>query len=273
MENGSTASSLWSARPVANTDPNTPTDARPSWVQPNRVIATGTYRIEYAKHFATSFGAIFEAAPAGVTSYVYNGDLNGDGNTANDLIYIPRNASEINLIDAGSYNKATRSGITTGTSSDPRTSAQIWNQLNNFIGQDHYLATHRGQYAQANSVVYPYFKHLDLNITEDIYTWVRNGEDKDKHTLRLSLDLLNAGNLLNKYWGIIKQPAVTNLIKFEGMAADGKTPLFSIPYADNNQTPYTTSFVDNPNLTYLNNNATMTGSRWIMQFGIRYLFN
>src|SRR6185295_5183896 len=30
MEQGSTASSLWSARPVANTDPNAPTLARPS---------------------------------------------------------------------------------------------------------------------------------------------------------------------------------------------------------------------------------------------------
>jgi hypothetical protein len=273
MENGSTASSLWAARAVANTDPNTPTDARPSWFQPNRVIASGTYRVEYAKHFATSIGAIFEAAPAGVTSYVYNGDLNGDGNTGNDLIYIPRNASEINLIDAGSYSKTTMSGITTGTAADPRTSAQIWAQLNNFINQDHYMANHRGEYAKANSVVYPYFKHLDMNVTEDIYFYTKDGADKDKHTLRLTLDILNVGNLLNRYWGIVKTPAVTNFIKFEGMSADGKTPLFSFPYADGNQTPYTTSFADNPNLTILNNNAVVTGSRWIMQFGIRYLFN
>ncbi|MBS1933861.1 MAG: TonB-dependent receptor, partial [Bacteroidetes bacterium] len=191
MEDGSTASSLWAARAVSNTDPNAATLARPSWYQPNRIVAYASYKFEYAKHFATSIGAIFEAAPAGVNSYVYNGDLNGDGNTGNDLIYIPRNASEINLIDAGSYNSATMSGTTTGTAADPRTSAQIWTQLNNFINQDHYLAKHRGQYAQANSVVYPFFKHLDLNVTQDVYLVMKN---KQKHTLRFTLDILNFGN-------------------------------------------------------------------------------
>lgn len=264
MENGSTASSLWSARAVANTDPNAPTLARPSWYQPNRVIAFGQYHIEYAKHFATSVGAIFEAAPAGVGSYVYNGDLNGDGNTGNDLIYIPRNSSEINLIDVGSYNKTTQTGTTTGTASDPRTSSQIWTQLNNFINQDHYLANHRGQYARANSAVYPFFKRMDLNITEDIYFYTKNKGDKDKHTLRLSMDLINVGNFLNKNWGIYKTPSILNPLKFEGMAADGKTPLFSFPYADaTNQVPLVNSYSDNTSII----------SRWQMQFGIRYLFN
>ncbi|MBS1947612.1 MAG: TonB-dependent receptor [Bacteroidetes bacterium] len=273
MEDGSTANSLWAARAVSNTDPNEPTLSRPGWYLPNRIVAFASYKFEYAKHFATSIGLIYEAAPAGVTSYVYNGDLNGDGNTGNDLIYIPRNASEINLIDASSYNSSTHMGSTTGTSSDPRTAAQIWTQLNNFISQDHYLASHRGQYAQANSVVYPWFKHLDLNITQDVYFYTKN-KDKDKHTLRFTLDVLNLGNLINKYWGIVKTPASTNFLKFEGMAADGKTPLFSFPFADaGSYTPYVNSFSDNTSLTRLVNNSTQAASRWIMQFGVRYLFN
>ena len=264
MENGSTASSLWSARPVANTDPNAATLAHPSWYQPNRVIATGNYRIEYAHHYATSIGFVYEAAPSGVFSYVYNGDLNGDGNTSNDLIYIPRSASEINLIDVGSYNKTTQSGITSGTASDPRTSTQIWNQLNNYISQDHYLANHRGHYAGANSVVEPWFKHMDLNVTEDIYFYTKHGNDKDKHTLRLSADIVNVGNLLNRNWGLVKYYNIGNPLKFEGMAADNKTPLFSFPFQDpTNQVPLQTTYSNNPSI----------GSRWQAQFGIRYLFN
>jgi hypothetical protein len=274
MENGSTASSLWSARAVSNTDPNSPTLARPSWFQPNRIFAYGIYHIEYAKHFMTSFGATLEAAPAGVASVVYNGDLNGDGNTGNDLIYIPRNSSEINLIDAGSYNSTTHTGATGGTAADPRTSSQIWTQFNNFINQDHYLGNHRGQYAKANSDIYPFYKRLDMNVTQDIYFYTKRGGEKDKHTLRLTLDITNVGNLLNKYWGVIKTPTVTNFLKFEGMAADGKTPLFSFPFADaGSYTPYTSSFADNTSLTNLVNNATEPGSRWQMQIGIRYLFN
>ncbi|MDE1193516.1 MAG: carboxypeptidase regulatory-like domain-containing protein [Arachidicoccus sp.] len=263
MEGGSTASSLWSARPVANTDPNAPTLARPSWYQPHRVVGFASYHFDYAKHFSSSIGLYYEAAPAYATSYVYNGDLNGDGNTGNDLIYIPKSKTDINLIDVGSFKSG--AGTTTGTTTDPRTADQIWTQLNNFINQDPYLSKHRGQYAKANSVVLPWYKLLNVNYTQDIYFFTNGKNDiKNKHTLRLSIDIINFGNLLNKNWGIVKTAASTNFLKLEGIAADGKTPLFSFPYADaSNQVPFVNSF----------NNNTSISSRWQMQFGIRYLFN
>lgn len=265
-EGGSTASSLWSARGVSQ-DPNADNLAYASFYQPHRVIAYASYRVEYGKHFATSIGATFEAAPAGVTSYVYNGDLNGDGNTGNDLIYIPRNASEINLVKSGS------GGSGTGTAtSDPRSgtigtgaasvaaNSQIWNQLNNFINQDHYLAFHRGEYVNANAVILPFYKQLDLNITQDIYF----KQGKDRHTLRLTLDLINAGNFVNRNWGVRKTTNLTNFLRYEGLGADGKTPSYSFTYLDaNNQVPLTNSYTNNTSIL----------SRWQMQFGIRYLFN
>jgi hypothetical protein len=261
MENGSTALSLWSSRAVSNSDPNSPTLARPSWYQPHRIIASANYKFEYGKHYATIVGLVFEAAPSGVGNYTYSGDLNGDGNTGNDLIYIPRNASDINLIDVGSYKNGV--GITTGTAADPRTAAQIWTQLNNFISQDHYLFHHRGHYMQANSLVYPWFKHLDLHVQQDFYIWT-GGKTKDKHTLSFTMDMLNVGNFLNQNWGLFKAPTLSSILRFEGMAADGKTPLFSFPYTDaTNQVPLVNSF----------SNSTSIGSRWQAQFGVRYMFN
>lgn len=259
---GSTASSLWSGRPVGNADPNAANLGYADYYQPHRVIIAASYKLDYAKHFSTSVGAIFEAAPAGTTSYVYNGDVNGDGNTGNDLIYIPKNVTngtgEINLVKSGS------GGLGTGATTDTRTTGQIWAQLNNFINQDHYLSFHRGQYAQANAVVLPFFKKLDLNVTQDIYFFTKSGKDKDKHTLRLSLDLINAGNLFNRNWGIVKTTNSTNFLKFEGLAADGKTPSYSFTYLDaTNQIPLVNSFTNNTGIT----------SRWQMQFGIKYLFN
>jgi hypothetical protein len=251
---GSTASSLYSGRPVGHADPNGDNLAYADYYQPNRVIAFASYRVAYAKHFATSIGAIFEAAPAGVGSYKYSNDLNGDGFSGNDLIYIPRTQSEINLVKVGS------GGAGTGTSTDTRSVTQIWNQLNNFINQDHYLAFHRGQVAQANAVVFPWFKHLDLNLTQDVYFATKT----TRHTLRFTLDLINAGNLFNRNWGIVKQQTTSTPLTFEGMAADGKTPSFSFPYIDApNQIPLVNSY----------SNSTGIGSRWQMQFGIRYLFN
>ena len=264
METGSTASTLWASRAVANTDPNAATLAHPSWYQPNRVIAYGNYKIPEGKFLATTIGFVFEAAPNGVTSYVYNGDLNGDGNTSNDLIYIPKSATDINLVDVssvGTKTNQTTNGVTTGTPTDPRTAAQIWTQLNNFINQDHYLYKHRGQYAQANSVVEPWFKHLDMHVNQDFYLTTHNGT---KHTLSLSFDLINVGNFLNRNWGLAKTVSTASFLKFEGMAADGKTPLMSFPYSDaTNQVPYTNSF------SY----STSTFSRWQMQLGARYVFN
>ena len=255
-EGGSTAGGLWSGRAVQG-DPNTPNLANASWYQPHRVVAFASYKFSYAKYFSTTIGAIFEAAPAGVTSYIYSNDVNNDGNN-NDLIYIPRNVSngtgEINLVKVGS------GGLGTGTSSDPRTTAQIWNQLNNYITQDKYLNFHRGGVADANSVVLPFYKKLDLNITEDIS--IKTG--KDRHTLRVSLDILNVGNLINRDWGLVKFATKNNFLTYEGLAADGKTPSFSFPYLDaTNQVPLVNSF----------SNSTSIGSRWQMQFGLRYLFN
>jgi hypothetical protein len=254
-EGGSTAGGLWSGRPVSG-DPNADNLAYASWYQPHRVVAFASYKISYAKYFATSIGLYFEAAPNGVTSYVYNGDLNNDGNTANDLIYIPVNASEINLVKSGS------GGLGTGTTNvvDTRTPAQAWAQLNAFINQDNYLSSHRGKTAEANAVVNPYFKKLDLNITEDIS--FKTGAER--HTLRLSLDILNVGNMINKYWGLAKSPSVTNFLRYEGLGADGKTPSYSFTQQDaTNMIPYVNSTSYN----------TSIFSRWQMQFGIRYLFN
>jgi len=264
-EPGSTAGGLWSGRAVS-ADPNNDNLAYASWYQPHRVVAFASYKISYAKYFSTSVGIYFEAAPNGVTSYVYNGDLNNDGNTANDLIYIPANASEITLVKSGS------GGLGTGASTDPRSgtigtgaaakpeNSQMWIQLNNFINQDNYLSSHRGKTAEANAVINPYFKKMDLNITEDIS--VKTGEQR--HTLRLSLDILNVGNLLNKYWGLAKSPSVSNFLRYEGLGADGKTPSYSFTQQDaNNLIPYVNSTSYN----------TSIFSRWQMQFGIRYLFN
>ena len=261
---GSTASTLWSSRAVGNADPNGSNLAYADYYQPHRIIAYASYKVAYSQHYSTSIGAIFQAAPAGVGSYTYGNDLNGDGNSGNDLIYIPRNSSEINLIDVGSYNSATMSGTTTGTAKDPRTSAQIWTQLNNFINQDHYLSFRRGQYAEANAVVFPFFKDLDLNVTQDIYFDSHWSHDTQRHTLRLTVDIINVGNLLNRNWGLVKIQNTSTPLTFEGMAADHKTPLFSFPYAD------ATNFVPLVN-SYSNNTGIV--SRWQMQFGIKYMFN
>jgi len=251
-EGGSTASSLWSAAPVSNQDPNAANLGYASYYQPNRIIGNFSYKLNEGKNLATTFGAIYEMTNNGVTSYVYNGDLNGDGNTGNDLMYIPKTASDINLVKVGS------GGLGTGTSTDTRTAAQIWSQLDAFISNSTYLNTHRGQYAKRNATVLPYYSKLDLNITQDLKLKV----GKESHAIRFSLDMINAGNFINRDWGVVKIPTATNILKYEGISADGKTPSFSLPF-QTGTTPFTQPF----------QNSTAITSRWQLMFGIKYLFN
>ncbi len=271
-DGGSIAASMWRDRPVSN-DPNAAELGFPNFYQPHRVIAQASYRKEYGKHYATSIGLVYEMAPSpssanipqtGAGSYTYSGDVNNDGTGGNnDLIYIPRSQSDIVLVPVNTGG---------GTITDTRTPNQIWNQLNNFINQDPYMSTHRGQIAERNAVVLPYFKHLDVNITQDFY--FKSG--KEKHTLRVSFDMINIGNFVNKNWGVGKFFATpfntsqnaASFLKYEGIvpagSADAGKPRYSFPYQDAaNQIPYVNSFQDNTNIF----------SRWQGQIGIRYLFN
>ena len=255
-DGGSIAQSNWRDRPTKG-DLNSDEIGYTNFYQPQRVIAYASYRKEYAKNFASSIGLVFEAAPAGVGSYTYQGDpLNGGTGGNSTLMYIPKSASDILLVPVNTGG---------GTITDTRTASQMWNQLNNFINQDPYLSSHRGQIAERNAAVLPWFKHLDLNLTQDFY--MKSG--KDRHTLRVTFDIINFGNFLNKNWGIVKTFSNTSFLKFEGIApstdpVNAGKPRYSFLYQDaGNQIPYVNSYQDN----------TSIFSRWQAQIGIRYIFN
>jgi hypothetical protein len=250
-DGGSIAQSIWRDRSVSG-DPNADELGYSNFYLPNRVISYLSYRKEYAKNYATSFGLTFEAAPAGNYSHTYVGDLNNDGQT-NDLMYIPKDASDINLVVDGAW--------------DLRTPTQIWAQLDAFIKQDPYLSKHRGEVVKRGAGILPYFTSVNMNFTQDIFVNVKG----QKNTLRFTADILNVGNLLNKNWGLLKQlgAGARQPLSYKGLvtaAGDPNLgePTFSFPFADRtNLVPVSQSFVVN----------TAQASRWQVQLGFRYLFN
>ena len=247
-DGGSIAQSIWRDRVVSG-DPNDDAVSYSNFYQPHRVIASAFYRKEYAKYFATSIGFTFEAANGGTYSYTYSGDLNNDGLTTNDLIYVPKDQSEILLESANAQ--------------DLRTPAILWAQLDNYINQDPYLSKRRGQYAERNALLSPFYKRLDLNLTQDFMVNVGG----KRNTLRLTMDIFNFGNLLNKNWGIYRIPnrtALLNVKRIETTGPNAGKPVFSFPYFDaNNQIPLVNTF----------QNSTNQNSRWQAQVGVRYIFN
>jgi hypothetical protein len=250
--NGSTAFTMWGARPTS-TNPNNFEEGFSNNYLPHRIVASFVYGKEFFKNTKTSFGILYEGSPNPLQSslsYTYAGDLNNDGFSANELMFVPKDASQIKLVNASAV-----SGV-----ADTRTQTELWNQLDAFISNNPYLSTRRGQFAERQALVLPWVHRADLNITQDVYIKYKD----TKHTLRFTMDLFNFTNFLNKDWGVNQVPTTMTPLTFVRMDTDGKTPVFSFPYLDGkNKVPFTDSFRDNVGFS----------SRWQMQLGVRYIFN
>jgi Carboxypeptidase regulatory-like domain len=237
---------------------------------PHRVIAFGTYRLEYLKKFSTTLGLTYEGRSGNNFSYTYSGDVNSDGTAGNDLIYIPRSQNEIML--------------TTSGATDNRTVDEIWSQLDAFISQDKYLDAHRGEFANKNGGIAPWVNRLNLSLLQDFYFDVKGR----RHTLQLSVNLDNALNMLNSEWGLLRNAARTQVIRLLGyeqphtagttaspVATSGPLNTIGLPWAAttgrpvyafdlNGNVPLSTSFIPDQTVT--------AGGRWQLQFGVRYIF-
>jgi len=244
------AFALWQGNPVQG-DPNKFEEGFSQFGHRHRITGSANYRHSWSDMLATSFGLFLEAAEGGFFtagrtsrfSYTVLGDLNGDGATGNDLMYIPRDQSEINLVDIPG-------GLT---------AAQQWAALDAFIEQDDYLSEHRGEIAERNGGINPWYTNLDLRILQDVIV--------SDHTFQISFDMLNVGNFLNSDWGVrevVNSAARTPLIlcneNIPGCLgtfnAEGE-PLYQFPGT------VTETFIDDPSEI----------SRWRAQLGFRYLFN
>ena len=250
MKSTEIASVLFQENPTKG-NPNLPELGFSEFGERNRITATATYRHVWSSSLATSVGVFVEIAEgnrfAGAGgnrySFLYSGDVNGDGNGGNDLVYIPRNQSEINFApytDAAGYTVS---------------AAQQWASFNAFIEQDDYLKAHRGQIADRFGALNPWFSNIDLKIMQDFTLMLGNRP----HTFQLSVDILNFANLLSTDWGVRRaaSAAATAPLQLVDFNGPGQAPRFNFKGTAKE------TFIDDPGLL----------SRWQMQIGLRYSFN
>ncbi|MEQ7801178.1 carboxypeptidase regulatory-like domain-containing protein [Pedobacter sp. ASV1-7] len=242
--NSSTAFSNWQFNQIVS-NPNFPELAYSINDIRNRLVGTLSYGVHYGKNklFGTSLSVFYQGRSGAPISYVYFGDLNGDGANQNDLIYIPRTQNDIRLVTIPAVAASgTRPAV-------PAISpAEQWTALNSFIENDPYLKANRGKYAERFGGRMPWEHSFDLRFLQDLGGLVNGTANK----IQLSVDIINVGNLLNKDWGrsyFLSNNAST-LINYTSAGYTFKAP------ADN--TAYSVSQIS---------------SRWAAQFGIRYLFN
>jgi hypothetical protein len=184
VEPGSTAATNFTSTPIVN-DPNNPALAYSTNSPGHRVFLSATYSRSYFGFGQTGVSIFIDSHTNGNTSYVFAGDANGDTFSGNDLIYIPRDTSEMN------FKPLTVSGKT-------YTAADQAAAFETLIQADSYLSKHRGQYAERGAVFLPLVTRADLSITQDLFHSLAG----HKHSGQIRLDITNFGNLLNHSWGV-----------------------------------------------------------------------
>jgi hypothetical protein len=235
---GSQAASAWSNNRTVGGN-NAQELAISEYSTPNRVIANISKKLEYGNRFATTVSLVYDGYNPGRYSYVYSTDINNDGLTGNDLLFVHA-SSEIKFSDV----------VVSGKTITAADQAAAWDA---YVAQDKYLSAHKGQFVERNGGLLPWLHRFDLRLLQDIAQNI----GKNKHTLQLSADILNIGNMINPAWGIRKQLTVSNGGVLRYNAANGTYNFNAV----NGVLPVE-SFRP----------IVSTSTTWGMQLGLRYSF-
>lgn len=235
-------SSQWRNQQTVNGKNSNLPVTRSNFAQDHRFLANVSYAFNWNENIRSTIGLFYEGSRSQPVSYIYQEgqDLLNDDSRDNALIYIPRDQSEITLIE--------RNGVS------PQ--AQ-WESLDAFISGNEYLNSRRGDYAQRNGDDGAWSNIIDLKFLQD-FKFDFGGEKF--HTFQFSIDIFNFTNLLNKEWG--KKKFIGNfgnvgLIRTE---TPGPDPEFSFDPAL-------------PERLVQLDDAGIQSSRWQAQIGLRYIFN
>jgi hypothetical protein len=260
MSAGSTASGSFNGA-FQSQGPNNLPLAFSDYDIPHRVVGYASYRLG-AGNFKPLGGDIvfstgFTAARSARYSYTVGGDMNGDGISNNDLLFVPNKATDLIFV----ANRV----ATTNTTFTPEQQATAFDA---YISQDPYLNSRRGQYTERNQGLLPWLGRMDLSVALTVASKLFGD---DKGSVQFRIDVTNFGNFINSNWGVGQRLTGAQPLAFAGLGgADGKSPTYRL----------NTQIVTNPDgtpSTFLLKNTTVNnntlGDVYQIQFGVRLSFN
>jgi carboxypeptidase family protein/TonB-dependent receptor-like protein len=161
---------------------------------PNKVLIAGTYTAPW-KTWQTNVSMIYVGVSGIPFDYVSTGrgaagDMNGDGVTGNDLVYVPRNP-----LDPSEMMFANE--VVGGQVITAATQAQLFEQ---FIEGQPCLNDNRGRILARNACRTPWQNNMNVTVEQNLPSVYGK-------TLSLRLDVFNFLNLVNHDWGKIKLPS------------------------------------------------------------------
>lgn len=233
VNNGTSSRAISNWQYNENLDVNDPRLGTSDFEVRHRILTHLSYRLEYADRFATTLSLIYEGRSGSPFSWIYVGDANADGQSFNDLVYVPEDEGDVRILD--------------GT----------WGELDRFIRSQEDLNEARGEVIRRNSARQPWRNNLDLNLTQQITTL--RGQ-----RLELTANVLNVLNLLNPDWGRVRFARFDNVAiwDFEGYTEDGR------PIIEFDEGELDAIREDRGSLFLTSDLA----SRWQLQLGVRYVF-
>ncbi|HEX8299704.1 MAG TPA: hypothetical protein VF594_11140, partial [Rubricoccaceae bacterium] len=214
----------------------------------HRALGYANYRAEYGGRFSSQLGLVLDVRSGEPFSYIYSNDANGDGETSNDLVYVPANERDV-FLTAGTYS-----------------------QLDAFIRSQPGLNSYRGEIAPRNTGRGPAQARLDLEFTQGVET-VR-GQRVD-----FEITLVNLLNALSSEWGVIRfaNNAAIPVLNSSGYVAAGQvgTTLGGRIVTQDDIGKPILAFSERTVNDALTNDRYTTAdlaSRWQLRFGLRYSF-
>jgi hypothetical protein len=225
----------------------------------HRIVGLLNYRLNYGKRLggSTTFTLGMVSNSGSKISYTLNQDLNGDGQTTNDLIYVPRTASELTFSPLV---------VGTGASSVTYSAAQQQTAFDAYIEGNDYLKTRRGQYAERNGGQFPWVTRFDFTVIQEFYIAV--GAKGKKNTIQLRADILNVGNLLKTSTGVGNVATTFNPLALASVSATGVPSYRLATQQVTEGTASRTILLRDSFAPNVSVNAV-----WQAQVGLRYIFN
>ena len=171
-----------------HSDVNDPELSWSAYNIPHQVKVSASYHVNYGHNdrWTTTLGAVYIGTSGAAYSIYYDGDINGDGSTGNDLIWIPTDAQ----IDQMPFTAGS------GSNAQYTVEAQRAN-MKKWLGADPYMSKHRGEYFDRYSDNMPFENHIDVHFGQKFNFNV----GRQRHSLELVADIINFANMLNSSWG------------------------------------------------------------------------
>ena len=234
----SVSNSNFNSRSIFN--PNEDVAANSAYLIKDRFNASFNWSKAFIGKYKTSVGVFYEGRKGKPYSWTYRNDLNGDGVSGNDLMYIPKGPQSGEVVFLGD------------TATNHANEDAFWTVVN----ANKALRDAKGGIVARNSAFMPFVNSFDVRVSQELPGFT------SKHKGLLTFDILNIGNLINNRWGRINELSFQSsgglrrtFVNYVGLNPDGKY-IYQV----------------NSNVDSLTPRQVKGESQWAMQITAKYEF-